>query len=807
MNVGISHIECYIPRAYIEQEDAEELDDCPGKYTRGLGQKQMGVWDGREDSQSMALTALQKLLLAAKIGPGQIGRLDAATESSSDAMKPLASLLVELLGGGDVETNTHAGACHGGTLALFAAVAWMQSEAWDGRNAIVVAADTAVYGAGAAPPPGGGGGVAMLIAPQAPLVLEPHRVSRAANTYDVFRPHGERYPRVDGKGSLDCYLAGLLVCAESFSLGWFARTVFHAPFCRMTEKAWAALVAAQGGAKAAGLPLADADAGYGARVAPSLDLARACGNMWTASLYACLYSVLARSPPAPGERILAYSYGSGCACSAFIFRAAGTVGGASAGGLDALLGGRVRVGCAEVRAAEAAPAPPQYPHPLPPDVYQLWEPGRGRRRYGCLAYGEVLSAKAPGFPRGGPPGGSGRLAEGLAAVCAERAQGAGKELGAAPRAALEGVGLRGLLEYGDVRGRCAEAVVGCVALPVGLAGPFPVNGVACHVPLATTEGGLVASTRRGAKALARCGGTVARVVRHETTRAPVFLCEGVAAAAAAREWLLTPAAHAIAARAVEASSRHARLARLAPLVVGRYLHLRISCTTGEAMGMNMVTLAAQEVVRLLAEEGPPLGEPLGLSGNLCSDKKASAVNWLEGRGCSVVVEGRLDRATAEEVLRATPEALCRLNVAKNLVGSAAAGAQAGGFNAHAANVVAAVYVATGQDAAQVVNGAACLTQLELADGGLVATCTLPSLELGSVGGGTHLGAQAACRHLMLGGRGVGGVERLACVLASAVLAAELSLLAALSSGDLVEAHLKLNRPDPGPPPDGSPPPR
>ncbi len=382
-------------------------------------------------------------------------------------------------------------------------------------------------------------------------------------------------------------------------------------------------------------------------------------------------------------------------------------------------------------------------------------------------------------------------------MCVERSQGAGRGLGREARAALGGVGLRGLLEYGDVRGRCAEAVIGCVALPVGLAGPLPVNGVECHVPLATVEGGLIASTRRGAKALARCGGAVARVLRHEMTRAPVFLCEGVAAAATAREWLLTPAAHAVAARAVEATSRHARLARLAPHVVGRYLHLRISCTTGEAMGMNMATLAAQAVVRLLAEEGPPLGELLGLSGNLCSDKKAAAVNWLEGRGCSVVAEGRLDRATVGEVLKTTPEALCRLHTAKNLVGSAAAGAPAGGFNAHAANVVAAVYLATGQDAAQVVNGAACLTHLEPTAEGLHATCSLPSLELGCVGGGTHLTAQAACRQLMLGGEeGEGGVERLACVLASAVLAAELSLLAALCTGSLVEAHLGLNR---GPP--------
>ena len=214
------------------------------------------------------------------------------------------------------------------------------------------------------------------------------------------------------------------------------------------------------------------------------------------------------------------------------------------------------------------------------------------------------------------------------------------------------------------------------------------------------------------------------------------------------------------------------------------------------MGMNMASLAAQEAVGALraAEGAPPLGELLALSGNFCADKKAAAVTWLEGRGCRVVAEGRLSAEVVASVLKTTPQALCRLHVAKNLVGSAAAGAQAGGFNAQAANVVAAVYLATGQDAAQVVNGGACLTSLEEeAGGGLYASCTLPALELGCVGGGTHLGGQAACRRLLLGDLAKEGTGRFAEVLGAAVLAAELSLLAALCSGDLVAAHLRLNR--------------
>lgn len=794
MDAGIAHIEVYVPRGYVSQAAAEAADGCPGKYTRGLGQRAMAVLDGQEDAQSMALTALSRLLAATGVAPGEIGRLDAATESGPDAMKTLATVLVGLLGGGDVEAATHAGACHGGTLALFAAVAWVQSEAWDGRKAVVVASDAAVYGPGPARATGGAGAVALLVEPRAPLVLEPFRVSRSAHLYDVHRPHAEPFPKICGAASVASYLESLRACAPAFDAGAFAAAVFHTPYARLAEKAWGVVAEAHSGA---GLPA------FEAAVEPSLALARECGNLWTASLYAALFSSLAQSPPDRGGRILAFSYGSGRACSLFSFRAEGPVGGATPAALAALLAGRVEV---------SPGAGGAFPFAPPEGAYRLL-PG-GATGPAALQYwdgaGALPLAPAVDGGRASPP--SDFRAGGLAAVAHERWHRAGASLSAAEREALRGLGVRGGLEYGEVRGRCAEAVVGCVSLPVGVAGPLLVDGVPCHVPLATLEGGLVASTRRGCKALTRCGGAVARVLRREMVRAPVFRCEGVAAAAAAHEWLSGAEAAALASRAVAASSRHARFARMAPHLVGRHLHLRLSLSTGDAMGMNMATLAAQEVVRALgaAEGAPPLGELLSLSGNLCADKKAAAVTFLEGRGRSVVVEGRLDPETVAEVLKTSPRALCRLGAAKNLAGSAAAGAQAGGFNAHAANVVAAVYLATGQDAAQVVNGGACLTFLEEEDdGGLYASCTLPALELGCVGGGAHLGGQAACRQLLLGGGaagGEGGCDRFAAVLASAVLAAELSLLAALCSGDLVSAHLRLNRAKKGAPGAPAPPP-
>jgi hydroxymethylglutaryl-CoA reductase (NADPH) len=185
---------------------------------------------------------------------------------------------------------------------------------------------------------------------------------------------------------------------------------------------------------------------------------------------------------------------------------------------------------------------------------------------------------------------------------------------------------------------------------------------------------------------------------------------------------------------------------------------------------------------------------------MCCDKKPAAINWIEGRGCSVVVEAVISGDVVTRVLKTSVEAACELNTAKNLVGSAMAGMSAGGYNAHAANIVAAVFLACGQDPAQVVESSNCLTLLQPANGGadLHVSCTMPSIEVGTVGGGTHLSAQKGCLGL-LGCAGassdVPGVnaKRLATVVAAAVMAAELSLLSALSAGHLVRAHMQLNR--------------
>jgi hydroxymethylglutaryl-CoA reductase (NADPH) len=211
------------------------------------------------------------------------------------------------------------------------------------------------------------------------------------------------------------------------------------------------------------------------------------------------------------------------------------------------------------------------------------------------------------------------------------------------------------------------------------------------------------------------------------------------------------------------------------------------------MGMNMATIATREVSELVERETP--AELVALSGNLCSDKKPAAINAIEGRGRTVSADVVIDRETVEDRFDTTPEAMVEGNTRKNLVGSAKAVSL--GFNAHAANTVAAVFLATGQDAAQVVEGANAITTMETRDGDLYASISFSSLEVGTVGGGTTLPTQSEALDVL----GVGGggdppgtnADALAEVIAVGALAGELSLIGAFCSRHLASAHEELGR--------------
>ena len=340
-----------------------------------------------------------------------------------------------------------------------------------------------------------------------------------------------------------------------------------------------------------------------------------------------------------------------------------------------------------------------------------------------------------------------------------------------------------------------ENMVGAAQIPMGVVGPLPIDGGAAdgehYLPLATTEGALVASVNRGVSTIRNAGGATARVLKNGMTRAPVFRVEDVAEAGEVSAWVRDHVEEL--AEAAESTTSHGELQDVTPYVVGDNVFLRFSYDTKDAMGMNMATIATEAACDVVESETP--ADLVALSGNLCSDKKPAAINAVEGRGRTVSADVLIPHEQVEERLDTTTAAIVEANTRKNLVGSAKAGAL--GFNAHAANVVAAAFLALGQDAAQVVEGSNTITTVDAREEGLYASVTLASLEVGTVGGGTSLPTQAEALDVLgyAGGGDPAGsnADALAEVIAAGVLAGELSLLAALSSRHLSSAHAELGR--------------
>ncbi|XP_013394570.1 3-hydroxy-3-methylglutaryl-coenzyme A reductase [Lingula anatina] len=352
-------------------------------------------------------------------------------------------------------------------------------------------------------------------------------------------------------------------------------------------------------------------------------------------------------------------------------------------------------------------------------------------------------------------------------------------------------------DYTYVEGACCENVIGYLPMPVGVAGPLVLDGQQYQVPMATTEGCLVASANRGCRALAGCG-VKSMVIGDGMSRGPVVRFPSAQKASELKLWLNNRDNFDILKEAFDSTSRFCRLDRVQSAQAGRHLYIRFVAVTGDAMGMNMLSKGTEKALSFLQDKFEEM-EVISLSGNYCVDKKASAINWIEGRGKSVVCEATIPASTVRNVLKTTTQALVEVNLSKNLIGSAMAGS-IGGFNAHAANIVTAIFIATGQDPAQVVTSANCITLMEGVgphSEDLYISCSMPSIEVGTVGGGTVLPPQAACLQ-MLGVHGSNGVagcnaSLLARVVCGTVLAGELSLMSALAAGHLVRSHLTHNR--------------
>jgi hydroxymethylglutaryl-CoA reductase (NADPH) len=238
-----------------------------------------------------------------------------------------------------------------------------------------------------------------------------------------------------------------------------------------------------------------------------------------------------------------------------------------------------------------------------------------------------------------------------------------------------------------------------------------IDGQSFFIPMATTEGVLVASASRGCKAINSGGGAVTVLTDDGMTRGPCVSFENLERAGAAKLWLDSEAGQRTIKNAFNSTSRFARLDALKTVIAGTKLYIRFKTTTGDAMGMNMISKGVEHALTVMMDEGFDDMNVVSVSGNYCADKKAAALNWIEGRGKSVVAEAIIPGEAIKSILKTDVDSLVDLNISKNLIGSAMAGA-AGGFNAHAANIVAAVFIATGQDPAQVVESANCITTMQ-----------------------------------------------------------------------------------------------
>jgi hydroxymethylglutaryl-CoA reductase (NADPH) len=340
--------------------------------------------------------------------------------------------------------------------------------------------------------------------------------------------------------------------------------------------------------------------------------------------------------------------------------------------------------------------------------------------------------------------------------------------------------------------RNIEHYVGTVRLPLGIAGPLQVNGTHAKgeylIPLATTEAALVASYCRGAQLITASGGASAMLINEGVSRSPALLFANLGDLSRFLAWLL---AHEGEVRgAAEATTRFGKLTNLQINVEGNNLYILMTYGTGDAAGQNMATIATEAALRWILEHAPVKPVTAFIEANFSGDKKASAQSMLGVRGKKVTAEVHVPAELVEEVLHTSAERMamyCRVAT----LGGVMSGTL--GIQGHFANGLAALFIACGQDPACVAEAAVGTTRMELtADGDLYAAVTLPSLIVGTVGGGTGLPSQRACLD-MLGLAGPGHARALAEVAAALCLAGELSITGAICAGEFTSAHERLAR--------------
>lgn len=335
-------------------------------------------------------------------------------------------------------------------------------------------------------------------------------------------------------------------------------------------------------------------------------------------------------------------------------------------------------------------------------------------------------------------------------------------------------------------------------IPMQFVGPLKLSGSTIdgefEVPLATYETPLWPSVNRGARVSMQCaGGIKCTVIDERMTRSVLF--EAPDAAAALQAIQKIEAGMDALQKIVEGTSRFAKLIDLHSQIAGNLLFIRFEFTTGDAAGHNMCTQAAEALMNHILEYHKDLKYG-SISGNYCSDKKATAVNGILGRGKNVVAEVLIPKKIVRRYLKSTPDKIVELNIRKNLIGTMLAGGLRSA-NAHFANMLLGFYLATGQDAANIVEGSQGLTMAEERGGDLYFSVTLPNLIMGTVGNGKGLDfVLENMKRMGLDEEREPGENsrRLACLCAATVLCGELSLLAAQTNpGELMDAHRRLER--------------
>lgn len=337
-----------------------------------------------------------------------------------------------------------------------------------------------------------------------------------------------------------------------------------------------------------------------------------------------------------------------------------------------------------------------------------------------------------------------------------------------------------------------ENYIGMAQIPVGLAGPLWINGKNANgeffIPLATTEGALVASYNRGMKAIKLSGGISAICLSEGVQRSPFFKFENIGIVGQFIAWVYeqTNYFHEL----VSEASRFAKLVEIKTKVEGNSVILTFEYTTGDAAGQNMVTICTDRICKYILSNFPI--EPLEwyIESNYSGDKKATALSFSNVRGKKVTSEVIIPKQVVERVLQSTPEKMVKYCRASTL---AVAQTGAIGIQGHIANGLTALFIACGQDVACISESSVGITRMEVTDNGdLYTSVTLPSLIVGTVGGGTALPSQKECLE-MLNSFGVGKAKGFAEICCSVALAGELSIVAAMSVDHFTRAHKKLGR--------------